>query len=102
MNANTTTDPKLASLGKAREIIKQNPGASTLQLVAMAWLEGRIALCQELRPEPSSRLVEVDCFCQSCGRRDGSRHVVERDFPADGFFKTRCFHCASGDEPRVA
>lgn len=36
---------------KAREIIDANPGASLVEIVALAWLEGRIEACQELAPK---------------------------------------------------
>lgn len=92
---------RLQALSAAREILKQNPGTPPLQLVALGWLEGRISLCQELKPtlQPLNGLHEYDCFCQRCGRRDGSRFLLANEAPADGFLKTVCFHCSAGDEP---
>ena len=80
---------------KAREIIDANPGATLTEIVAMAWLEGRISACQDLR-SPS----EYDCICQRCGRKDGSR--MSATPPEHGYFETVCFACSAGDEPRAA
>lgn len=94
-------DDRLRALSAAREILKQNPGTPPLQLVALGYLEGRIALCQELRSslDPPAGIHEYDCICQRCGRRAGSRHVIAADAPKHGFFEVTCFHCSAGDEP---
>ena len=95
---------RLRALAAAREIIRQNPGATAMQLVALGYLEGRIALCQELRPTVDARmsLHEYDCICQRCGRRAGSRHALSMDAPPHGYFEIVCFHCSSTDDPRAA
>lgn len=95
---------RLHALAAAREILKQNPGASPMQLAALAWLEGRITLCKELRPslDPPPGIHEYDCICPRCGRRAGSRHVIAADAPPHGYFEVTCFHCSANDEPRAA
>jgi hypothetical protein len=93
----------LTSLDKADEIIAANPTVTTLRyLVALAYLEGRIEMAQEIKPKKLSGIHEFDCICQRCGRRDGSRHVIGADAPKLGYFETVCFHCSAGDEPRAA
>lgn len=63
-----TTDRHRA-LTKAREIIDQNPGASLTHLVALAWLQGRIEVCAELKPLTEVTFLDrADC-CQRCGRK---------------------------------
>ena len=59
---------------KASEIIDANPGATLTEIVALAWLEGRINLIQELYPEKAAH-DDADT-CQRCGakhRGDGCR-----------------------------
>lgn len=55
-------------------------------------------------PEPSLtlglQLREYDAFCQRCGRRAGSRFVLDMDRPADGFFRVLCRDCCAGDDWR--
>lgn len=49
---------------------------------------------------PGLALAEFDCVCQRCGQRDGSRFVIERDAPAEGFFRTVCARCSDFSEDR--
>jgi hypothetical protein len=102
MSANPSD--RLHALSAAREILKQNPGTPPLQLVALGWIEGRLALCKELRPtlEPKPGLHEYDCICQRCGRRASSRFVIAADAPKAGFFQVVCDVCSTADAPRSA
>lgn len=95
--------PRDQVLRKAREIIDANPGASLIETVALAYLEGRIDACQELRPSTvRPGLHEFDCVCQRCGSRAGSRFVVDSDAPKEGFFRVVCDRCTSGYDTRAA
>jgi hypothetical protein len=90
--------PAMRAKTKAREIIDANPGATLTELVALAWLEGRINLVQEIYPE--RRAHEYDRICGRCGKRDGSVMLAEP--PAEGFVQSVCFDCSADDEPRAA
>jgi hypothetical protein len=105
MNESAANTDRLHALAAAREIVRANPYTTPLQLAAMAWLEGRISVCREMRPtlDPrSNELHEYDAICGTCGKRDGSRMAVAADAPKDGFFTTRCFHCSAADDTRAA
>jgi len=80
----------LSALSAAREILKQNPNLGPVELSA-----------KELRPllKPKLGLHEYDCFCQRCGKRDGSRFLLDQDAPAEGYLQTVCFDCSAGDQP---
>ena len=87
---------------KAREIIDANPGATMTEVVALAYLEGRIEgvrEMQQIQREVFNRPAEFDCICQRCGRRAGTRFAAPKDAPPHGYFEVVCFHCSSGDEP---
>lgn len=91
---------------RAREIIDQNPGATLIDVVAIAYCEGRVDVAREAYNEwkakldaPRAGIHEYDCICQRCGRRAGSRHVVSADAPKNGYFEVVCFHCSAGDDP---
>ena len=87
---------------KAREIIDTNPGATLVEIVALAYLEGRIegvAEVRQIQREVFARPSEFDCICQTCGRRAGTRMASAKDAPPHGYFEVVCFHCSAGDEP---
>ena len=87
---------------KAREIIDLNPGASLIEIVALAYIEGKLEGIREVRDlhrEIFARPSEFDCICQRCGRRAGTRFAAPKDAPPNGYFEVVCFHCSSGDEP---
>lgn len=56
---------------KAREIVDRNPTATLLQLVELAWLEGRIEGIREQLDTPPEVLPVYDhsYCCQRCGRK---------------------------------
>ena len=87
---------------KAREIIDANPGTTLIEVVALAYIEGKIEGIREVRDlhrEIFARPSEFDCICQRCGRRAGSRMAYAKDAPKHGYFEVVCFHCSAGDEP---
>ena len=89
---------RLHALAAAREIIRHNPGESQMQLVAMAWLQGRIELCQELKPTLDRPLYDNSYTCQCCGRKVGAASTS----PADMAATYVCFHCSAADDTRAA
>jgi hypothetical protein len=79
------------ALTKAREIIDQTPGASLKELVALAWLQGRIEVIEELFPKRSH---DNSYCCQRCGRRVS----VTASAPADNSDRV-CNDCIGGVTP---
>lgn len=81
----------------ARELIDAHPGASLVQLVTLAFLEGR------LRGMADARTIARDVFdnstcCQRCGRRISLSSSTPTPIPMNYV----CFDCSAGDEPRAA
>ena len=101
MAAEILPAPESDARRKAREIIDLNPGASLIEIVALAYLEGRIEGVREVRQIQREVLSqhEFDCICHRCGRRAGSRMAYAKDAPKHGYFEVVCFHCSAGDEP---
>lgn len=90
------TEPTLARR-KAREIVDANPGATLVEIVALAYLEGRIEGINEVR-SIARDVFDNSATCQRCGRkvRLGSTAAANM---ADRYV---CFDCSAGDEPRAA
>lgn len=90
------TEPTLARR-KAREIIDQNPGATLVEIVALAYLEGRIEGVNEVR-KIAHDVFDNSATCQRCGRKVRLASTA----PASMADRYVCFDCSAGDEPRAA
>ena len=97
-----------AAKAAARRIIDQNPRATLTQLVALGWFDGRIALCEQLRPSIASMVQSLpeiapaataiydnSATCQCCGQKD--RLASRVPFTAEQLNGYICRRCLSGD-----
>lgn len=93
---NPLPPPSLARQ-KAREIIDQNPGTTLIEIVALAYLEGRIDGINEVR-KIHRDVFDHSTACQRCGRKIRLSSSAPAPIPLDYV----CFECSAGDEPRAA
>ena len=98
----TRAEPPIRAFtrAKARAIVDRNPTATMMQLVELAYMEGRIEGIEEhLAAKPESLPVyDHSTACQRCGRKIRLASSAPAPIPLDYV----CFHCSAGDEPRAA
>lgn len=90
------------AMASARRVIDQNPRATLIQLCALAWLDGRAHLAEDMAAQLGAKdeavtLYDNSATCQGCG-------VVERlmqrvPATAEQLNDHYCRKCLDGDQP---